>query len=257
MVSIPAVATDPDGVSASRDCRPTSPTLLDRLEVTQALELIWQRVRRLNRYVEERAPWQLARDPDSAGALDETLASLAEGVRVVSVLLHPYMPASDRAAARRARGAAVRLSPARRSRRRCRAARSARSSRCFRNARDRQPHAPRAVRAARYGARRRGRRCRGESDRHRRHRRCLVPRGAGGGRGLPAGVRRDRAPPQFGHGLRRRGPRRARGARGASASAWRSARPGSTTTATTRRGRTRRARSGLRSSWPARFGSPW
>ncbi len=69
-------------------------TLLDRLEVTQALELIWQRVRRLNRYVEERAPWQLARDPGSAGALDETLASLAEGVRVVSVLLHPYIPAS-------------------------------------------------------------------------------------------------------------------------------------------------------------------
>ena len=51
-------------------------------------------MRRLNRYVEERAPWQLARDPEAAGALDETLASLAEGVRVVSVLLHPYIPAS-------------------------------------------------------------------------------------------------------------------------------------------------------------------
>src|SRR6202042_3987123 len=56
---------------------------------------IWQRVRRLNRYVEERAPWQLARDPSNAAALDETLASLAEGVRVVSVLLHPYIPASS------------------------------------------------------------------------------------------------------------------------------------------------------------------
>ena len=51
-------------------------------------------MRRLNRYVEERAPWQLARDPDAAAALDETLASLAEGVRVLSVLLHPYMPAA-------------------------------------------------------------------------------------------------------------------------------------------------------------------
>ena len=51
-------------------------------------------MRRLNRYVEERAPWQLARDLEAAAALDETLASLAEGVRVVSVLLHPYMPAS-------------------------------------------------------------------------------------------------------------------------------------------------------------------
>jgi methionyl-tRNA synthetase len=68
--------------------------LLDRAEATQALELIWQRVRRLNRYVEQRAPWQLAKDPGSGGALDQTLASLAEGLRVISVLLHPYMPSS-------------------------------------------------------------------------------------------------------------------------------------------------------------------
>ena len=92
--SIPAVATDPELVGAFEGLSADVATLLDRLEVTQALELIWQRVRRLNRYVEERAPWQLARDPEAAGALDETLASLAEGVRVVSVLLHPYIPAS-------------------------------------------------------------------------------------------------------------------------------------------------------------------
>ena len=68
--------------------------LMDRAEATQALELIWQRVRRLNRYVEERAPWQLARDPGSADELDVTLASLVEGLRAVTVLLHPYMPAT-------------------------------------------------------------------------------------------------------------------------------------------------------------------
>jgi methionyl-tRNA synthetase len=68
--------------------------LLDRCELTQALEAIWLRVRRLNRYVEERAPWVLARDPSRAGELDEVLASLAEGVRVVAVLLLPYLPSS-------------------------------------------------------------------------------------------------------------------------------------------------------------------
>ncbi len=66
--------------------------LLARAEATQALELIWRRVRRLNRYVEERAPWQLAREPQDSEQLDEALATLAEGLRVVSVLLHPYMP---------------------------------------------------------------------------------------------------------------------------------------------------------------------
>jgi methionyl-tRNA synthetase len=68
--------------------------LLDRAEVTSALEIIWERVRRSNRYVQERTPWQLAKDPASADALDQTLASLAEAVRVISVLLTAYIPRS-------------------------------------------------------------------------------------------------------------------------------------------------------------------
>src|SRR5213596_2242308 len=53
--------------------------LLDTFELTQALEIVWQRVRRLNRYVEERKPWRQAKDPARATELDQTLASLAEG----------------------------------------------------------------------------------------------------------------------------------------------------------------------------------
>ena len=68
--------------------------LLDGAQLTPALDEIWQRVRRLNRYVEERAPWQLAKDEAKAGELDVALRSLAEGLRVVGVLLHAYMPAS-------------------------------------------------------------------------------------------------------------------------------------------------------------------
>jgi methionyl-tRNA synthetase len=68
--------------------------LIDRAELTQALDAIWQRVRRLNRYVEERAPWLLAKDEQRAGELDQVLSSLLAGLRVVSVLLHPYLPES-------------------------------------------------------------------------------------------------------------------------------------------------------------------
>ena len=91
---VPEVATD-DALRREFDVLPAEVSVvLDRAEPTRALDLIWERVRRLNRYVEERAPWQLARDPDAADKLDEALASLAEGLRAVSVLLHPYMPAS-------------------------------------------------------------------------------------------------------------------------------------------------------------------
>jgi len=67
---------------------------LDRAELTLALDEIWQRVRRLNRYVEEQAPWRLAREEGSAEQLDRVLRTLAEGLRTVAVLLWPYLPAS-------------------------------------------------------------------------------------------------------------------------------------------------------------------
>jgi methionyl-tRNA synthetase len=92
--AIPAVDTDPELAGDFGGLAAEVAALADRAELTQALDVIWQRVRRLNRYVEERAPWQLAKDAAAAPALDQTLASLVEGIRVVSVLLHPYMPAS-------------------------------------------------------------------------------------------------------------------------------------------------------------------
>jgi methionyl-tRNA synthetase len=67
---------------------------LDRAELTLALDQIWQRVRRLNRYVEEQAPWKLAKDQTRADDLDRVLRTLVEGLRCVAVLLYAYMPDS-------------------------------------------------------------------------------------------------------------------------------------------------------------------
>jgi methionyl-tRNA synthetase len=89
---VPAVATDP-ALDAELDGLPAEvAALMDRAEPTQALEHIWRRVRRLNRYVEEQAPWVLARDSADAERLDQVLASLIEGLRTVNVMLEPFMP---------------------------------------------------------------------------------------------------------------------------------------------------------------------
>jgi len=66
--------------------------LMDRAELTQALDAVWQRVRRLNRYVEERAPWELAKSEAGADALDCVLCSLLVGLRVVATVLLPFLP---------------------------------------------------------------------------------------------------------------------------------------------------------------------
>ncbi len=69
--------------------------LLDDAEISRALEEIWARVRRLNAYVEENKPWELAKDQGGADKLDSVLYNLAEGIRFLALLLHPYMPESS------------------------------------------------------------------------------------------------------------------------------------------------------------------
>jgi methionyl-tRNA synthetase len=73
---------------------------LAEMDLSGALETTWVFVRRLNRYVEERAPWKLAKEAgaegpagaEAAAALDATLWDLTEGLRLLSVLLHPFIP---------------------------------------------------------------------------------------------------------------------------------------------------------------------
>lgn len=73
---------------------------LEDMDLSGALEEVWSFVRRLNRYVEERAPWNLAKEAKGTGpgaqvagaALDAALYDLAEGLRFLSVLLYPFMP---------------------------------------------------------------------------------------------------------------------------------------------------------------------
>ena len=90
--AVPAIATDPALAAEFADLVRQIDEHVDRVDLSGALEQVWQRVRRLNRYVEERAPWTLARDESRAQELATVLASLAEGLRVVTVALSPYMP---------------------------------------------------------------------------------------------------------------------------------------------------------------------
>jgi methionyl-tRNA synthetase len=85
----PTIAAEFDGLDK------TVGSLVGKAELTAALEEIWVRIRRLNAYVGEQEPWKLAKEEDRAQDLDRVLATLIEGVRVVTVLLYAYIP--DRA----------------------------------------------------------------------------------------------------------------------------------------------------------------
>jgi methionyl-tRNA synthetase len=65
---------------------------LDEFDLTGGLDVIWELVRRLNRHVEQAAPWELAKDDSRAGELDRVLYDLADGLRAIAVALAAYTP---------------------------------------------------------------------------------------------------------------------------------------------------------------------
>ena len=71
---------------------PKVATRLDAYDLTGGLDEAWEVVRALNRHVEQNAPWELAKDEGKAGELDRVLFDLADGLRVLAVVLSPYLP---------------------------------------------------------------------------------------------------------------------------------------------------------------------
>ena len=64
-------------------------------ELQGALQSIWSLVNRANQYVDQTAPFKLAKDPAQAARLDEVLYNLAETSRVLAVLLLPFLPSTS------------------------------------------------------------------------------------------------------------------------------------------------------------------
>ncbi len=65
---------------------------MERLDLGGALERVWGFVVRGNQYVEESAPWKLAKDPALARRLDTVLYSLTDAVQLISQWIEPTMP---------------------------------------------------------------------------------------------------------------------------------------------------------------------
>jgi len=63
---------------------------IDVMRVNEAIEIILQFVRSINKYIETKAPWKLAKEePEIAG---KVLFTAAEALRVSAILLSPIMP---------------------------------------------------------------------------------------------------------------------------------------------------------------------
>ena len=65
---------------------------MSNLHVSEALEAIFEVLRRSNKYIDETTPWVLAKDEEKKERLETVLYNLLESIRVCGTLLSPYLP---------------------------------------------------------------------------------------------------------------------------------------------------------------------
>jgi methionyl-tRNA synthetase len=83
--------TDAELKNAALRLPPTYANHMEQREFHKALMAIWELINQVNRYVDQSAPWALARDPQQLSRLHTVLYYSLEALRVVAVLLSPIM----------------------------------------------------------------------------------------------------------------------------------------------------------------------
>ncbi len=91
----PASDLEEDLQNVAAGTRQRAEEALEAWEIGNALQSIWNFVRRTNQYLEQGKPWQLARQPEKGARLDTVLYSAAEAMRLLAIFLSPFIPGSS------------------------------------------------------------------------------------------------------------------------------------------------------------------
>lgn len=75
-------------------------TCMDELAFSKALQAIWDVVSTANKYIDDTAPWAMAKDPAQQQQLGTVMYCLLEAQRLIHSLIAPFMPDTSRTALR-------------------------------------------------------------------------------------------------------------------------------------------------------------
>ncbi|MBO6203401.1 MAG: methionine--tRNA ligase [Selenomonas sp.] len=65
---------------------------MEKMELSLSIKKVWAFISRANKYIDETAPWALAKDESKKQELANVMYNLAESLRQISVLISPFMP---------------------------------------------------------------------------------------------------------------------------------------------------------------------
>ena len=83
---------DQDLVAMATSLRGRYEESMDGFQFSNALAEVWKLIARSNKYIDETMPWALGKAPDKAPRLAAVLYNLCECLRIVSILITPFMP---------------------------------------------------------------------------------------------------------------------------------------------------------------------
>ena len=68
---------------------------MENMEINSAIKSVWALISRANKYIDETTPWILAKDESKAARLQTVMYNLAEILRIVAILVEPYIPSAS------------------------------------------------------------------------------------------------------------------------------------------------------------------
>lgn len=83
---------DDDLIATAQECVKAVEEKMSELRVADALDAIFDLARRSNKYIDETAPWVLAKDEADKPRLGAVMYNLVESIRIISVCLEAFMP---------------------------------------------------------------------------------------------------------------------------------------------------------------------
>ena len=83
---------DAELIAAAERCVEDYIRYMDVYHTADAADTVMQLAHRCNKYIDETTPWILAKDENSRGRLNDVLYNLIECIRIIGVLLYPFMP---------------------------------------------------------------------------------------------------------------------------------------------------------------------
>ncbi len=83
---------DADLIETAKNIVPKVEADMDKMMFSDALIELWNLIRRTNKYIDETQPWILIKEEAKHSELANALYNVTESIRIISILLQPFMP---------------------------------------------------------------------------------------------------------------------------------------------------------------------